>query len=224
MRRFRKWIAVSVSRSADLVSPLGLQYTFGVSGVDATPMDHVTTMHQTSRISHILLSATAVLTACGGGAPVKPPDVPESLRVAAGERMTLELRGTGVQIYSCDATKADPERFEWVLTAPEAELKSLTGALVGRHYAGPTWEGTDRSTVVGEVVARDAGPDAGAIPWLLLKAKSSSGAGVFGNVSHIQRIATSGGKAPAAGCTAAQAHTTLRVPYQADYRFYSPAP
>jgi hypothetical protein len=148
--------------------------------------------------------------------------VPDALRVADGERLALQVHGTGVQIYRCDAAKTDPERFEWVLMAPEAELRSSAGVLVGRHYAGPTWEDTDGSTVVGEVVARDPGPDAGAIPWLLLRAKSTSGAGTFAGITHIQRLATVGGNSPAGGCAAAQSHTMLRVPYQADYRFYSP--
>jgi hypothetical protein len=162
------------------------------------------------------------LTGCASGIRTTPVEVPPALRVPAGETLTLQLHGTGVQIYRCDASQSDPQRYEWVLVAPKAELRSSTGVLVGRHYAGPTWAGLDGSAVVGEVVARDPGPDAGAVPWLLLKAKSTSGGGTFGSVTHIQRIATRGGKGPAGQCAAAQEHATVGIPYQADYRFFSP--
>lgn len=52
-------------------------------------------------------------------------------------------------------------------------------ATIGKHYAGPTWEGKDGSKVVGEVNARDNGPDPNAIPWPLLSAKSKSGTGAY---------------------------------------------
>jgi hypothetical protein len=81
-----------------------------------------------------------------------------------------------VQIYECKPT-ANPARFEWVLRAPEAELFDTSGKKIGKHYAGPTWELSDGSKVIGELRARDDGPDVNAIPWLLLSVKSSAGGG-----------------------------------------------
>ena len=89
---------------------------------------------------------------------------------------------------------------------------------IGKHYAGPTWESNDGSKVVGEVKANDDGPDATAIPWLLLSAKATSGQGVFSPVKSIQRLYTSGGKAPAAGCDAAHTGQEARVAYKARYK------
>jgi hypothetical protein len=60
----------------------------------------------------------------------------------------------------------------------------------------------------------------GAVPELLLKAKSSRGAGVFAGVSYVQRLATKGGLAPAGGCTEG-AQTSVR--YEALYTFSAPA-
>ena len=74
--------------------------------------------------------------------------------------------------------------------------------------------------MVGEVKAKDAGPDANAIPWLLLSAKSTTGNGVFGKIQSIQRLHTIGGKAPADGCNQAQPGMETRVPYKATYYFY----
>jgi hypothetical protein len=73
----------------------------------------------------------------------------------------------------------DPAQFEWVFKAPEADLTGDKGERIGRHYGGPTWEANDGSKVVGEVLQRADAPRAGAVPWLLLKAKSNQGAGTF---------------------------------------------
>jgi hypothetical protein len=137
--------------------------------------------------------------------------------------LSHQIPATGVQIYECVATKADPTKFEWVFRAPDAELFDTAGRKIGKHYAGPTWEAEDGSKVVAEVKGRDDGPDANAIPWLLLAAKSASGSGSFGRTQVIQRINTVGGKAPAGGCAQAQAGQIARVPYKATYYFYAPA-
>jgi len=157
-----------------------------------------------------------VLAACAT-AP-QPPQVPPALQVPAGQVLHLKALARGVQIYECQA-KADGSGRAWVFKAPEAMLADRAGQPLGKHYAGPTWEGLDGSTVVGEVKARDPGPDATAIPWLLLAAKSNGGSGVFATTRSIQRVATVGGIAPAAElCTAAG--QVLRVPYTATYDFY----
>ena len=64
-------------------------------------------------------------------------------------------------------------------------------------------------------------PDAEAIPWLLLDAKSVGPAGAFSRISSIQRINTAGGKMPSAACSAANAGESARIPYTADYHFYA---
>jgi hypothetical protein len=75
--------------------------------------------------------------------------------------------------------------------------------------------------VIGEVKARDDGLDPTAIPWLLLRAKSTSGNGVFSRTQNIQRVYTVGGKAPADGCDQARAGQETRVAYKATYYFYA---
>lgn len=151
-----------------------------------------------------------------------PPEVPDKLKVPADQMLALDLRGVGVQIYVCAARKDDASKSEWALKAPEAELFDAAGKKVGKHYAGPTWEADDGSKVVGELKARDDGPDPNAIPWLLLSAKSTSGSGILSRTTSVQRVRTVGGKAPADGCAqAADAGREVRVPYQAAYYFYS---
>ena len=167
------------------------------------------------------LSFAAVLA---GGLAIAGEIVPDVLKVSAAQELSLEVQATGVQIYECKASKDEPTRFEWVFKAPEAVLLDRAGKKIGRHYAGPTWESDDGSKVVGEVKAKDNGPDPDAIPWLLLTAKSTSGKGVFGGVQSIQRVNTSGGKAPAEGCDESQLGKESRAAYKATYRFYSAKP
>ncbi len=152
------------------------------------------------------------------------PGVPEALKAPANQVVSLEAQGSGVQIYECKAGKDDPTRFEWVFKAPEADLFDIAGKKIGKHYAGPTWESNDGSKVVGEVKAKDSGPDPKAIPWLLLSARSNSGSGAFSKIQSIQRLYTTGGVAPAEGCTQAQVGKEVGVPYKAKYYFYTAKP
>jgi Protein of unknown function (DUF3455) len=92
---------------------------------------------------------------------------------------------------------------------------------VGTHGAGPEWTSTDGSVVNGTKVQQANAPAAGAIPWLLLRASSTTGTGVFSNVTYVQRVNTSGGVAPATGCDAATSGTDTSVPYTADYYFFT---
>jgi len=98
------------------------------------------------------------------------PVIPENLKAPTTQILSLEARAVGVQIYTCNARKDDPTRFEWVFKAPEADLFDTAGKKIGKHYAGPTWEANDGSKVVGELKTKADSPDANAIPWLLLSA------------------------------------------------------
>ena len=167
--------------------------------------------------SALFLGTLAVLAACAGSQPLAAPDVPLGLRPPAGQVPYLEALATGVQIYEC-SRKGDS--YEWAFRAPEAALADRSGRSLGKHYAGPTWESTDGSTVVGEAKARDPGTTASAIPWLLLSAKSNTGSGAFSSAKSIQRIATAGEISPGAPCTGTNLKEVARVPYTATYYFY----
>jgi hypothetical protein len=145
-----------------------------------------------------------------------PGNLPASLAAPAGHDLAFELSADGVQIYVCGGP---PGAHAWAFQAPEAKLVDSRGQLAGTHHAGPTWEGVDGSKVVGAKV-EGATPDPAAIPWLLLRAASNAGAGRMADVTFVQRIQTSGGLAPAAGCGSATAGAVARVPYRAAYCFY----
>jgi hypothetical protein len=95
------------------------------------------------------------------------------------------------------------------------------GAEIGHHFAGPSWQASDGSTVVGEVVVSDPAPQPSSIPWLLLRAKSHSGSGALASVGYIARIQTEAGLVPANGCDATHTGAERRVPHSALYVFFS---
>ena len=167
----------------------------------------------------LVLSSLAIIAGCSTTQSVSPPDVPVELRPPVGQLLQLEALATGFQIYEC--TQKPDSTFDWIFKAPEASLVSRSGQSLGKHYAGPTWESGDGSTVAAEVNARDPGPTASAIPWLLLAAKTNTGSsGIFSATKSIQRVATVGGIAPAEPCTSSNVKQVARVPYTATYYFY----
>jgi Protein of unknown function (DUF3455) len=152
--------------------------------------------------------------------PTSAAAVPASLAPPLSSVLLYSLAARGVQIYTCEAKPDDATAFVWTFKAPEADLFNARGELVGRHFAGPTWQGNDGSAVIGAVRERADSPDSGAIPWLLLAAKEHAGSGVFATITFIQRLATVGGVAPGEGCDADHAGEEVRAPYEATYAFY----
>ena len=177
-------------------------------------------MSKTSKVTVFLL----VLLVAGCASP-RPPrsmvQVPDKLIPSANESLAMILPAKGVQIYECRARKDQAGGYEWAFVAPEADLFDAGGYRIGRHYAGPHWEATDGSKILGAVKERADAPAADAIPWLLLTAKSVGSEGSFSKVTSIQRVSTVGGVAPKAGCSQAAAGTPARINYTADYYFFT---
>jgi Protein of unknown function (DUF3455) len=174
-----------------------------------------------SKLSSIAIGSIALaVVGCAsmGGASKHPISVPDAIRAAANESYGLALPAKGVQIYECKA--AADGKLGWAFVAPEADLFDLSGKLVGKHYAGPTWEMLDGSKIVGTVKSRADASAPNAIPWLLLTAKSTGGAGQLANVTSLQRVNTIAGVAPTEPCSAANVGAKARVPYTADYYYF----
>jgi hypothetical protein len=132
----------------------------------------------------------------------------ESIDEPAHSKLVLRVVGRGDQVYGC-------VNGSWVLKAPDAKLFDQEGVVIGRHFAGPTWQLSDGSWVKGKAVAKQVAPDASAVPWLLLE--SVGGTGELGAVRFIQRTGTHGGNAADGKCSEG---AMLRVPYTATYSFY----
>jgi hypothetical protein len=132
----------------------------------------------------------------------------ESIDVPPHSRLLLRAVGSGDQVYGC-------VNGSWALEAPDAKLLNQGGSVIGRHFAGPTWQLNDGSWVKGKAVAKQVAPDATAVPWLLLE--SVGGTGRLGAIRFIQRTGTHGGNAPDGSCSQS---AMRRVPYTATYSFY----
>lgn len=149
-----------------------------------------------------------------------PAHVPEALNPPADVTLQLALPASGVQIYACTAPKPG-EAPAWTLEGPHATLGTAQSPEL-IHFAGPTWEALDGSSCKGAKLASADAPDPKAVAWLLLSA-TPSGTGTLAHVTHVQRLETVGGKAPATGCDAAHLGEKVLVPYRASYYFYAPA-
>ena len=166
--------------------------------------------------------AVAVLAGCASQPMVNNAELPEAVRVPAGNTQSMFTVGSGEITYECREKKDMAGAFEWAFVAPVATLTDAKGMVVGKYYAGPTWESNDGSKVTGKQVAVSPSTP-GNLPLQLVKANPATGNGAMQGVSFIQRLNTKGGVAPTLPCGAEQKGNKQVVPYQADYVFYKPA-
>src|SRR5437867_7978869 len=141
----------------------------------------------------------------------RAPEVPRDIAVEDGNKVHFHGFGVGVQIYTCNGST-------WGSAVPEATLFDADGNVVADHFAGPTWVSNSGSKVVGALPPLGVTVDPDAIPWLRLTALNPEGPGIVANTTFIQRVNTTGGKAPSTNGTFVG--QVARVPYTADYFFY----
>ena len=135
-----------------------------------TNAPHSTTTGEASRFTRFdrrLLTAPVAIVAAAflaqaalAGPP--PPVVRGTIQAPAGNKVFLVGHGVGFQMYACNGTA-------WSFVAPRADLFADNGQLIVTHFAGPSWQARDGSTVVGMLVDKVT-VDPTAIPWLLLSA------------------------------------------------------
>ena len=192
--------------------------------------------------SAFMLLSLGISPALAQSAPaLEVPPVPDNLRVPAGHTLFLGTRATGTQNYVC--LPIAKQTVGWRFLGPQATL-FVEGAggvqqQITTHFlsvnpievtvARPTWQHSiDTSKVWGRVRSPSTDPiyvAPGAIPWLLLEAAGiefgPDGGGFLAQTAFIQRVNTSGGLAPATGCTDDDEIGRIAlVPYSTDYFFY----
>jgi Protein of unknown function (DUF3455) len=159
------------------------------------------------RFGAALVCVAAALAADGARAQL--PDA-----IAAHDAAPLfTLHAEGAQIYECRAG-ADG-KLDWTFREPIASLM-LDGRTVGRHYAGPTWEHGDGSSITAKVVGTTPGTTAADIPWLKLEVVERRGSGALAGADFVQRINTVGGVLHG---SCERAGSLRSVAYAADYVF-----
>jgi Protein of unknown function (DUF3455) len=176
---------------------------------------------------------------------ITPPPLPPGLApVPAGNELFLGTHAVGTQNYVCQPSGAG---FAYVLFTPQATLFGADGVQIITHFNSPnpdepntdpkvvapqgtiraTWQFKDTSRVWARVhqpngavtVKQDA------IAWLLLDAvgheNGPTGGDKLTKTTFVQRLSTTGGLAPATGCSSqTDVGNKAFVPYTADYFFY----
>jgi uncharacterized protein DUF3455 len=205
---------------------------------------------RTRHTGWLIAGAAAVALSCtifgpqpARAEPVQPPPVPTPLKVQAGNQAYLVGHATGTQGYFCVQSSTG---FAWTFFGPQATLFRDNEKQIITHFLShnpdengalrATWQDSrDSSSVWGFAPASQMSSDpafvaADAIPWLLLNVVGAEAGptghdGKLTKTTFIQRLNTSGGKAPADGCAAsADIGKRALVPYTADYFFYRADP
>jgi hypothetical protein len=185
--------------------------------------------------SALVLAGAALLSSVATGASLAV-NVPASLQVPAGNSQYMATEAAGTQNYICLPTTTG---VAWGFLGPQATLFNAQGHQIMTHFLSPnplqagapraTWQHShDTGTVWAAAIASYGESDyveAGAVPWLLLEVVGAQ-AGVsrgdrISDTTYIQRVNTSGGVAPATGCSAAgDIGKRVMVPYTTTYVFY----
>lgn len=155
----------------------------------------------------VMTAAAALLTLSTAVA-----EVPAAI-ATTGENLVALVHAEGAQIYECK--RNDRDQLAWQFREPIATLM-INGQTVGHHFAGPSWEWNDGSTVTAKVAARAPGATSRDIPLLKLDVTGQRNAGRLSGVTTIQRLNTVGGALEGA-CSSPGAMAS--VPYAADYAF-----
>jgi hypothetical protein len=165
---------------------------------------------QARKAATAALVGLAVLFAVSAGAAT-----PASVAAPPDTQVIESTTATGVQVYTCEFDAS--HTLGWVFKNPLARLYDGHGQESVHHFAGPSWQARDGSTIVGHVLSQVASDTPGSIPQLLLDVKSTAGNGALSDVRYVQRLDTVGGAAPAESCTTE--HATGESPYFARYVF-----
>jgi hypothetical protein len=174
-----------------------------------------------------LVATASLLSACAGmggnPAPFSQASLPAAVQVPTGHTVSLETVARGEITYECRAKTNQAGAFEWVFVGPQATLMDRQGRTIGRYFGPPaTWAAGDGSAITAtQLAVAPAGP--GAIPLQLTRTNPATGSGLMSGHTHIQRVATQGGTAPASPCDAQTAGQRQVVRYQADYIFWKAA-
>ena len=169
------------------------------------------------------------------------PALPDNLKVKDGSQAFLVGHASGTQNYICLPSGTG---LAYSLFTPEATLFNDHFKQLITHFFSvnpnpddngairATWQSSRDSSAIWAKVAVDGIStderfvQRGAVAWLLLDVvgtqEGPSGGDTLTKTIHVQRLNTSGGVAPATGCSVAtDVGRKAFVPYTADYFFYT---
>jgi hypothetical protein len=146
---------------------------------------------------------------------IELPGQCSQIQVPERNSLAYHVYANGVQNYTWAGTS-------WLPTGPVADLFADPNyqGKVGTHHGGPTWISNSGGLVIGKK-EYECTVDPNSIPWLRLRADEIDGVGMFSDTTFVQRLNTSGGKAPSYPGT--YDGEPVSVPYTAEYFFYRAA-
>src|SRR3981081_3133731 len=147
------------------------------------PQGQTMQLGQNTALALLLLSGSLV-----SAASAETP-LPDAI-AAPGETIVLTVHAEGAQVYECKV--GTDGKSNWTFREPIATLL-VDGKTIGRHYAGPNWEHSDGSAVVGKAAGNAPGATPAHTRWLNLDVTSQRGSGVLSGITTVQRINTQGG-------------------------------
>ena len=183
------------------------------------------TLNRLPKALLLALGAALTLGACGSRvltADLSQRNLPEAIRVPAGNQAVLEAEGRGNLLYECQAVRRAPFEYAWLLRSNGLQLKDSSGRTI-MYYPGARsrWVHSDGSQVMALELIEVSG-DPQSLPLQRAKAEPSKSPGALENVSYIQNHRTQGGVVTGKPCTAAGLGMRMVVPYEADYVFWRP--
>jgi len=194
------------------------------------------------RATVLAVAFTVPLPQSAQAEPASLAATPANIQAPSGNKAFLVGHAVGTQNYICRRSGSD---VKFVLFAPEAVLTKDDQQLTGHFFSPNPFEPNTEATVTSEHMIRPAwrhsrdtstvwakmAPNGTssvtpeAIPWLLLQVvgakEGPTGGHALTAITFIQRVNTSGGIAPSAGCASpTEIGNQAFVPYTADYVFY----
>jgi Protein of unknown function (DUF3455) len=198
--------------------------------------------NQTTRRVLLIACAMALAVAFAISLPqpahadrVRPPDVPNSIKVPAGNKVFLKGHAVGTQNYICLPSSPPNPPFAWTLFGPQATLFDDDDKQIITHFLSPnpdedgtlraTWQDSKDTSAVWALMVASFPVGADDIPWFLLRVvgaeEGPTGGDKLTRTTFIHRLNTSEGVAPSTPCTQlSDVGQRAFVPYTADYFFY----
>lgn len=129
----------------------------------------------------------------------------------------------GYQVYRASANPPPTGGSvpQWELIGPEATLYDSSHRVIGRHVPGPRWSFRDGTRLKGKLPPITLVPAKNPkdLPWLLLRVHGEKGRGLLAKATHVARLDTHGGVAPA--LPPRNQAQVIKIPYRATYLFLS---
>ncbi|MBU6454371.1 MAG: DUF3455 domain-containing protein [Cyanobacteria bacterium REEB67] len=139
--------------------------------------------------------------------------------LGANKKLLFKTTATGVKIYRYRQGQKS-QKPSWSLVTQEATVLDAKGKKIGRYFDGATWKFDDGAIVVGKMPPQSDEKGIERPYWLIFDVTEAIGPRVK-DVRYVKSIETTSGLVPAEGYKDDKIGDEQRVPYRAEYWFYT---